>query len=165
MSRISRLRPWFWELLAGGHGPDWHFFATFGDAAHLAAAVSRHLPTEFVRDVDFAAEPRGRPTTRRYVDRHTHDRLTAMRAAGVMQSVWYSGEIVVDGADLAVQHVGAAELYDETPLLLALASAPDLGLGAWQTSWGGDFVGEVARGEGAAALLAYLDAGDAGGRP
>lgn len=162
MSRIPRFRPWFWALAAGGHGPDWHFFATFGDAARLAAAVSRHLPPDFVRDVDFAGDTRERPTSRRYVDQHTHDRLTEMRAAGAIQPIWYSGEIEVDGANLAVRHFGSADLYDETSLLLALARSPDLALGAWQITWGGDFVGDVARGEGAAALLAYLDAGDAG---
>lgn len=164
MSRISRFRPWFWALAAGGHGPDWHFFASFGDAALLAAAVGRHLPPDFVRDVDFAAGAQ-ESASRHYVDRHTHDRLTEMRAAGVTQPIWYSGEIVVDGPNLSVRHVLAADLYDETPLLLALASTPDLALGAWQISWGGDFVGDVARGEGAAALRAYLDAGDADGPP
>lgn len=150
-------RPWFWELSAAGHGPDWHFFATFDDAARLAAAVGRHLPPGFVRDVDFAGES---PLTRRYVDRHTHRRLVEMRAAGVMQPIWYSGEIEVASAHLAVRHFGSADLYDETNLLLALARTPDLALGAWQISWGGDFAGDVARGEGGAALLVYLDAGD-----
>lgn len=150
-------RPWFWALAQAGHGPDWHFFARFEDAPGLATAVSRGLSDGFVRDVDFR-EPGGAtpPHVRRYVDRHTAERVLEMRATGRTAPVWYSGEVTVASGTLHLVHVLAGDLYDETPLLVALSADPTLGLGAWQVCYGGDFAGEVAAGQGEATLREYL---------
>lgn len=151
---MNTSRPWFWSLKADGHGPDWIFHAVFSDAEALAAAVREHMPGAFVRDVDFRdAGAKGCVT---YVDRHTHERLVQMRAAGEKAPIWYSGEISVEGATLLVRHVMSADLYDETALIVALAQRAGLGLGRWRVGYGGDFFGDVAQGEGAEGLLGYL---------
>lgn len=154
-SRPAPHRPWFWALEAGGHGPDWHFFAAFADADGLARAVSRGLSDAFVRDVDFR-DP-GDAAVRRYVDRHTFERLADQRTRGVFEPVYYHGEVRVTGGGLHMQHVLAGGLYDETGLLVSLLSQEDLGLGAWRVAYGGDFgAADVASGDGAAALRDYL---------
>jgi hypothetical protein len=148
-------RPWFWALEAGGHGPDWHFFAHFADAAGLLRAVTAGLSDAFVRDVDFR-DPSD-AAVRRYVDRHTFDRLTTQRTRGVFEPVYYHGEVRVADGWLHMQHVLSGALYDETGLLVSVLSLGGLGLGAWRVAYGGDFgAADVATGEGAATLRDYL---------
>lgn len=144
-------RPWFWPLAKAGHGPDWYFHATFADAAGLSRAVAEHLSAEFVRDDTDADGPRTS-----YLDTHTHERLRAMRAAGVQENLYVYGEVTVSGGALMMCHALAGDRFDETPMLRALLAGPDLGLSDWQVGYGGDFTGQVAQGVGLASLRAHL---------
>ena len=151
------LLPWYWALDRGGHGPDWHFFATFADGPGLAQAVSRLLGPGFVRDVDFR-DP-GDAAGRRYLDRHTAERLADQRARGIVEPVYYLGEVQVADGALHVQHVLAGALYETSALIAGLLEQPGLGLGSWRVTYGGDAWGDVASGTGADALRRHLAGG------
>lgn len=156
------MREWFWQIEELRQGPDYVFLATFAphQAQRLAQLVRQHVPPGFVPNTNFINPQRRDPCMvyASYLDQHTHERLVAMRANQTVENVYYSGEIEVRDHQLVIANILAGGPYGETPLLIALAQAPDLTLQEWVVGYNGYAWGEVARGNNAASLLTYLHA-------
>ena len=144
--------PWFWAITDQRQGPDFAFWATFApnDAAQLATFIERYRPSQFIRHS-------ANPDTIQYWDAHAYGKLQAQQR-GEDAPIWVAATLDVRGHELSIYHHMGGQDYHDTPLINALAHAPELTLHQWRVSYGGDGYGggDAAQGTEAQSLVAYL---------
>lgn len=156
------MRDWYWQVQALGQGPDAVFSAGVQPPAglDLASLVRTLMPPGFAPEPGHCAADHGGADEQVYVDRHTHERMLAMDAAGVRENLYHYGRIVVSPGRLHMENVLMGHHPAQTELLVALANVPGVVVEDWQIGHAGYSHGEVARGLGGPALMAYLAHGD-----
>lgn len=161
------LRPWCWEPLACGGGPDWLFVAevTSSRADALARAARAHALPGFTRC----------PTTHAYCPTHQRscafhacidtpnaDAYRANRAAARPRNIWIYDHVQVHATMVEVTcgygGRGAAYHDVETAFLRDLLSAEAISLRSWKVLAGGEGYEfrTLREGTDIASLLAYL---------
>ena len=158
------MRRWHWRIDELEQGPDYVFMMEFmrADSMRLRELVEQHLPAQYVRN-DLEPKPPRYANARSYssyLDTDTYQKLRAIHASGIRQSIWFHGQIDVVDHVLHIRHVLAGGMYDETELISVLTRAPELTLVYWHVAYAGYEWGDVASGRSTKELFEYLKGGE-----